>query len=138
MHKYKNPPQSPFRKGGEKKDEEHQHQVALFQWARLHERKMPELKLLFAVPNGGLRNPAVAGKLKAEGVKAGVPDILLPVARKGYYGLAIEMKSRTGRLGDDQKEWLRALEDVNWKTAVCYSEKEASAVITDYLNLGDE
>lgn len=66
-------------------------QVALFQWARLQECVRPALGLLHAIPNGGAR-PAIVGKdgrrfsvsaarMKAEGVKAGVPDVCLPVGR---------------------------------------------------------
>ena len=62
---------------------EHQEQKALIQWARLNQQRFPELDLLFAIPNGGLRNIRVARKLKSEGVKPGVSDLFLPVARKG-------------------------------------------------------
>ncbi len=60
---------------------EHEEQVALFQWA---ERSgIPELELMTAIPNGGYRHPATAAHLKAEGVQAGYPDILIDVARAG-------------------------------------------------------
>ena len=71
---------------------EESHQTALFAWAALHANECPQLRLLLAIPNGGLRNKVTAGKLKAQGVKAGVPDIFLPVARGRYHGLWIEMK----------------------------------------------
>ena len=63
------------------KQEEHEEQVKVFTWARWAEAARPELALLFAVPNGGRRDKVTAGRLKAEGVKAGVLDIWLPVAR---------------------------------------------------------
>lgn len=50
-----------------------------------------------------------AGILKAEGVKAGVPDLHLPVARGGYHSLYVEMKSQTGTPSEAQKEWIAAL-----------------------------
>lgn len=53
---------------------EHAESVQLMQLVRLHENKHPELRWLFAVPNGGHRNKVAASKLKAEGVKPGVPD----------------------------------------------------------------
>jgi hypothetical protein len=61
------------------------------------------LKLLYAVPNGGDRNLRVARKLKAEGVLAGVADLCLPAARRGYHGLYIEMKSEEGTATEEQK-----------------------------------
>ena len=66
---------------------ESQEQQALFEWAELSKRCFPELELLFHVPNGGARSKATAGRLKAEGVKPGVPDLCLPVPRGAYHGL---------------------------------------------------
>ncbi len=95
---------------------------------------MPELDLMFAVPNGGHRHVLTAVKLKAEGVKSGVPDICLPVARKGYGSLFVEMKKEGGRLRDSQKKWLEELPKHGCKVAVCYSTDEAISVIKEYLN----
>lgn len=53
---------------------EHAEAVALMRVVRLHEVRWPELRLLYAVPNGGDRHPIVAAKMRAEGVRAGVPD----------------------------------------------------------------
>lgn len=75
---------------------EHEEQKALIEWSAWMSNARPELSLMFAVPNGGDRHPAVAAKLKAEGVKAGVPDIFLPVPRNGYHGLFIELKELKG------------------------------------------
>ena len=66
---------------------EAEHQAALFRWASLVSLRLPELRLLFAVPNGGHRHRAVAARLKDEGVKAGVPDLFLPVPRGAFHGL---------------------------------------------------
>jgi len=74
---------------------EHAHQAALISWWAIAHKAfgLPEYALL-AIPNGGMRNKAVAGKLKAEGVRAGIVDLVLPVSRKGYHSLWIEMKQR--------------------------------------------
>lgn len=114
-------------------DREHQEQAALFQWAALMENKLPELRLLFAVPNGGDRHPAVAAKLKAEGVKAGVWDILLPVARHGYIGLWIEMKAGANRLTSEQEAWEHAMISKGYACHVCYSWMAAARAIVTYL-----
>ena len=114
---------------------EHSEQVAVFEWAELASGRHPELALMFAVPNGGARNIVVARKMKAEGVKPGVPDIMLPVARKRFHGLAIEMKRRAGgRVSDDQLFWLDALTEQSWLAVVCKGWEEAVAVIEGYLN----
>jgi hypothetical protein len=65
-------------------------------WAAYAQRKYPELELLFHVPNGEARDPRTAAKLKWLGVRPGVPDLLLPMPRGPYAGLALEMKRRRG------------------------------------------
>ena len=60
-------------------------QEALFQWAALHTPQEPKLALLYAVPNGELRSKATAAKLQKMGVKAGVPDMCLPVPVRHVY-----------------------------------------------------
>ena len=88
---------------------EHDEQVALFQWAKLNEDRYPELAMLYANPLGGKRPRRTAARMKAEGAKAGVPDITLPVARCGFHGMYIEMKFGKGRLTSAQDWWLDQL-----------------------------
>ena len=75
---------------------EDQEQIALINWARMQEKKYPELRLLFHIPNGGSRGKAEAGRFRAMGVRAGVPDLCLPVPRGGKHGLFVEMKRTKG------------------------------------------
>ena len=97
----------------------------------------PELNLLYHVPNGGSRHKAEAGRLRAEGVKAGVPDLCLPVARGQYHGLYIELKrQRGGRTSDHQSEWLDALSAQGYKAALCYGWEQAAGTIIEYLTGG--
>lgn len=115
------------------KDEEHRIQCTLFRWAALESSNHPELQLLHAIPNGGHRHKAVAGRLKAEGVKAGVPDIFLPVARSGSHGLYIEMKTQNGRLTGSQKDWTEALADQGYRVEICRAWDAAAILIANYL-----
>lgn len=110
-------------------------QKMLFEWAFLQRKKYPELDLLYHIPNGGQRNTAEAARLKCEGVKAGVPDIHLPVARGRYHSLYIEMKYGKNKPTEKQKEWLSKLALQGNFTAVCYGWESAAKLITDYLNL---
>ena len=112
---------------------EHQEQSALFEWAGYYKKIVPELELLFAIPNGGLRHPAVARKLQKEGVQAGVPDTFLPVARGGRHGLYIEMKSATGKVSACQQLWHKLLAQQGYKVVVCWSWTEARDVLLAYL-----
>jgi len=114
---------------------EHSEQVAVIQWKNMLQNRYIELGLLFAVPNGGLRNRMVAIKLKAEGVQPGVPDLILPVPKKGRTGLAIEMKVKPNKETIEQKWWLSSLENYGWVVAVCYSADEAIRIICKYLDI---
>lgn len=109
-------------------------QVALFQWANYMTTRYPELKLLYHVPNGGKRDSKEASSLKRQGVKAGVPDIVFPIARNGYFGLYIELKVGRNKTSLKQKEWIKDLKEQNYYVEVCYGWLEARAVIEDYLN----
>ena len=71
-------------------------QRIIFQWAAMETAARPELGLLYAIPNGGKRAIKTAIALKAQGVKSGVPDMCLPVARGAYHGLYIELKRQKG------------------------------------------
>lgn len=112
---------------------EHKHQVAVIDWANAQSGKWPELRLLFAIPNGGERNKAVAGKLKAEGVKSGVPDLCLPVARGTYHGLFIEMKEPGKPESNNQREWLAALKGQGYYTCTAHGMDVAIQILKTYL-----
>lgn len=86
---------------------EHEEQKAIFQWANMHRKIYPGIHLLHAIPNGGDRDVRVARKLKVEGVKAGLPDLCLPVARRGYHGFYCEVKRKgaRSRVSANQKYW---------------------------------
>lgn len=112
---------------------EHTEQAALFSWADLQMGRWPELRMMYAVPNGGHRHKATAAKLKAEGVRAGVPDICLPVARHGYHGLYIEMKYGRNTPTEEQTAWLDALSEQGYLAVVCWGYDEAKRAIEEYL-----
>ena len=112
---------------------EHEEQSAVIKWAEWQKCQFPGLELLFAIPNGGQRHPAVATKLKAEGVRAGVSDLMLPVARGGHHGLWIEMKSSRGKVSPTQSEWIDAMKAQGYATAVCFNADAAIAVLAEYL-----
>lgn len=113
---------------------EDEHQAALFRWAGLMQRQWPELRWLHHVPNGGLRSPRTAARLQRQGVRKGVPDICLPVPRRGYHGLYCELK-RPGRhsVSPAQREWLQALAEHGYFAVVAVGWEEARAQIVGYL-----
>lgn len=108
-------------------------QRACFDWLGLIAPKNPILRWAFHYPAGGKRPKGEAGKLKAMGTKPGVPDVMLPRPWLGWQGLAIELKSATGTVSDDQWDWLHALEADGYLTAVCRTLEEFQAVVMRFL-----
>lgn len=98
---------------------EHELQKSCIRWFRYTYPK--HQKLLFAVPNGGTRFTREAARLKAEGVTAGVSDLILMVPNKEYAGMVIEMKHGNNKLSKHQKEWLKLVAEMGYKAIVCYS-----------------
>jgi hypothetical protein len=114
---------------------EHTEQVSLMQWWALACKQfgIPE-QLLFSIPNGGERNVIVASKLKAEGVRAGVPDLFLAWDNDEFAGLFIEMKkTKGGRVSSAQKEFMDLLFSAGYLAVVCHGWIEAKATIEHYL-----
>jgi len=108
---------------------EHDEQSKLFSWTR----NSPELRWMFAIPNGGYRTKATAGKMAAEGLKAGVWDIYLPRSSKGYHGLFIEMKFGHNKLTELQKEFGEFATAQGYLCKVAYSAEQAIEIIDEYL-----
>lgn len=108
-------------------------QMGVIDWANWNTGRFPELKLLFHIPNGGKRDAREAARFKAMGVKAGVPDLCLPVPMNGFAGLYIEMKYGKNKPTDHQKEWIKALKEQGYKVTVCYSGVEATQELESYL-----
>lgn len=122
------------------KTSEHSHQAAFFCWANQHKAICAPLKFMFAIPNGGLRNKVQAGKLKAEGVKAGAPDVFFPFPSGGFHGLWIEFKKpgtenrANGALSKEQVEFRDYLTSQNYSHKVAYSYLQAIEQTIEYLS----
>jgi hypothetical protein len=94
--------------------------------------------LIYHVPNGGHRHKLVAIKLKGQGVKAGVPDLVLPMARGGYFGLYLEFKATApndAAVSASQHAWIRRLNDQGYLAIVCRGHFDAMEQIRAYLQL---
>lgn len=124
-----------------KSNTEHGHQSALFCAIAPLIRQYPCLRWLHAIPNGGDRDRVTASNLKAEGVKAGVHDVCLPVARGGYFGLYLEMKKpgreteKNGGMSDDQVAFQSHLRSEGYATFTCYDWQAAFRIVVGYVSL---
>ena len=110
------------------------HQEAIIEWCGWNMQHYPELELLYHVPNGGKRDKATATALKRQGVKAGVPDLVLPVARCGYHGLYIELKAPGGSVQKSQKEFIKRLGQQGYLAVICYGWQDTVQLIGNYLD----
>lgn len=116
--------------------DEHIEQAHFFRFLGLLAIDNPECGLAYAVPNGARTSMSVAKRLKAEGMKSGVPDICFPVPRFPYHGLYIEMK-RAGKskTSNEQKAWISRLREQGYAVEVCKGFEEARTCFLVYLAL---
>ena len=120
-------------------------QVALMSWARRYRIVIGigsgQLlsDYLYAIPNGGRRGKAEAGRLKAAGVKAGVSDLHLPLPRGQFHGLWIELKApkpHPSSTSTEQRAWLKRMREAGHRAEVCFGAADAIAAIQAYLATG--
>lgn len=115
---------------------EHVHAVNLMRWVKLNCGSTPALRLFHAIPNGGARSKATAGKLKAEGVLAGVLDYFLPAARGPWHGLYLELKAQGGTATTGQQTFAREAIAAGYAAVICVGWEDASRALVEYLDLG--
>ena len=84
------------------------------------------------IPNEGKRSPRQGAELKQMGLQKGFPDLFVPLPKKGFHGLFIEMKYGRNKPTENQKEWLALLVKNGYACAVCYGADEAIKNIESY------
>jgi hypothetical protein len=115
---------------------ETQEQAALFEWAYLKQKQIPELALLFAIPGQGV---ARLKRLQLEGYQKGVPDMFLAVMvdtgpESQCGGLFIELKrTKGGKVSPEQYEWMGKLEAQGYRCVIARGAAEARKEILAYL-----
>lgn len=112
--------------------EEHRIQKGFIEW---FEYQYPQYApFLFAIPNGGKRGKAEAGRLKAEGVRKGIPDLFLSVPAGVCHGLYIETKTPKGNTTKEQKYYLEEFCRLGYRTTVCRGLEDFTREINKYLS----
>ena len=107
-------------------------QEALISWCEV--KQIP----IVHIPNEGKRSASYAAKMKRMGLRAGFPDLFIPIARGRYHGLFIEMKYGNGRASGAQQHWLRLLSREGYAVSICYGFDAARHSIEKYLKLSNE
>lgn len=123
-----------------KADNEGPEQVALYSWKHANRRKYQGLGLLHHIPNGGNRSGSEGARFKAEGVKPGVSDNFLPVSRRGFHGLYIEMKPQKkfkSTVSAYQRDFIIDVRAEGYAALVTYGAKSAIEVIQWYYSETD-
>lgn len=128
------PPKRVQRSSDPEQPSEHQIQCSICAWWRVAHQHygLPEFAL-YAVPNGGARDAITGARLKAEGVRRGIPDLFLAAPRNKLAGLFLELKRHGNTTSPEQREVLAYLQREGYATAVCYSASEAQDKIVQYL-----
>jgi hypothetical protein len=112
-------------------------QRTLISWCRWMEGQHPEIGMIFHIPNGEYRTMTSGKRLKAQGVRAGIPDLFLAVTTTKFSGLWIELKSQKGKVRPEQQEWITKLRLHGYAAYVCYGWKSAAETICEYLSIPD-
>lgn len=96
----------------------------------------PVCDLIYHVPNGGHRSFKTSKDLKKQGVKKGVSDLVLPIARGGYFGLYLEIKAeKSWSISESQQEWLSMVEEQGYAAALAVGEEEIKDVLIRYMSM---
>lgn len=111
-------------------------QKALVDLALMHEGRFPVLRGLFHPPNEAKRSKAQHGMLIAVGMRPGVSDLILPRARRGYLGLAIEMKApgKIGEVTPAQKAFLQQQSEEGWAAVACDNAVDGWTLMNWYIS----
>lgn len=130
------------RKNGHEEDDI---QAEFFRLVPLFFPDLPD-KLLFAVPNGGKREQKTvqtksgsktfspeAVRLKRQGVKRGVADVILQIPRNGFGCLDMEFKTDSGGQSPEQKDFQSQTESVGNKYVIVRSAMQAIEEMKEYL-----
>lgn len=108
---------------------EQEEQITFSSWLTI--KKIP----FFHIPNGGSRHIAEAVKLKMMGVKKGIPDIFIHVAKFPHHGLFIEMKSKDGGAHQkSQTEKIVELRRCGYRAEFAHGCEDAIKIVDNYLN----
>lgn len=112
---------------------EHGLQRSFFMHLSKYLKDYPHLWLAHAIPNGGSRGKVEASKFKAEGVKAGIPDVFIPIPNFYYHGLYIEFKKKDGCPSEEQRAMILLLIEKGYQVIVVNDLETATFQFENYM-----
>lgn len=123
---------APKKKAGKRKNGSPEHDIQVRIVDHLEAMAVPPL---YSATVGGVRVAMhTALRMKQAGYKKGIPDLLIFEPRNGYCGLALEVKTPTGRASEHQKEWQRQLQERGWKAVISKGLDACIKEIDDYFS----
>lgn len=112
---------------------ESREQQIIFEWASWQKNKYPGIEAMYHIANEGKRSASSGSRLKREGLKSGVSDICVPVAKCGYNNLYIELKSGKNKATKEQLDFISLINKYGGKALVVYEADNAIEVIKAYF-----
>lgn len=112
---------------------ESREQQIIFEWASWQKNKYPGIEAMYHIANEGKRSASNGSRLKREGLKSGVSDICVPVAKCGYNNLYIELKSGKNKATKEQLDFIGLINKYGGKALVVYEADNAIEVIKAYF-----
>lgn len=111
--------------------------ITLVEWINWQANKDPRFSLIYHVANERKTSWAAGKRLKAKGVRRGVPDICVPIPSGDYHGLYIEMKIKPNSLTPEQVLFCTGLREQRYAVYIAWSAAEAIDIIRGYLCYSD-
>lgn len=120
---------------GTRKNGSPEHDIQVYLVDHLEAMEVPPL---YSATVGGVRVAMhTALKMKRAGYKKGIPDLLIFEPRGGYVGLALEVKTKTGRASEHQKKWQKELQGRGWRAEICKGLDACVKCIDEYFEVPD-
>jgi hypothetical protein len=118
---------------------EHHEQCRFFNYVNfLGDLDQDVIELIYAVPNGGARSPTEAIRLRAEGVRPGIPDVNIDIPSPTYHGMRIEFKKVGGVTSTAQKRKHKLLRQAGYHVVTCYTADEAIKELEKYCGCRED
>ena len=102
-------------------------------WVRLHDSLRG---LVIHIPNEGHRSKRYGALLRDMGMRAGVSDLFIAMARHTFFGAWIELKSASGKVSTEQARFHLDMAQQGYFTMTCWGVDEAIKTIAWYTGIG--
>lgn len=90
--------------------------------------------ILYCTTQGGIKlSIGMARKMVSLGYRKGIPDVMIYTPSGEKVGLALELKTNSGRASADQRRWIAELKSFGWDAQVVYGYDRAVEALFKYF-----